>query len=153
MYLFGLISPLLSFIFSLLFGRMLGNYGVSLLSVFSLFTSLLSAVILFYEVCLSGYLCFIDLYQYIDIGYFSVNIAFLFDVLTSVMMIVVITISLLVHIYSIEYMYGDPCFNRFMGYLSIFTFFMLVLISADNFMQMFIGWEGVGLSSYLLISF
>lgn len=139
MYLFGLVSPLLSFMFSLLFGRMLGNYGVSLLSVFSLFASLLSALVLYYEVCLSSYLCFIDLYKYIDIGYFSVNIALLFDVLTSVMMIVVITISLLVHIYSIEYMYGDPCFNRFMGYLSIFTFFMLILISADNFMQMFIG--------------
>jgi len=139
MYLLGLLSPLLSFVFSLLFGRMLGNYGVSLLSVFSLFASLLSAVIVFYEVCLSGYLCYIDLYKFIDIGYFSVNISFLFDVLTSVMMVVVITISLLVHIYSIEYMHGDPCFNRFMGYLSIFTFFMLMLISADNFMQMFIG--------------
>jgi len=139
MYLLGLFSPLLSFIFSLLFGRMVGNYGVSLLSVFSLFISLLSALVLFYEISLSGYLCFVDLYKYIDIGYININIAFLFDVLTSVMMIVVITISLLVHIYSIEYMHGDPCFNRFMGYLSIFTFFMLLLVTADNFMQMFIG--------------
>jgi len=153
MYLLSLFSPLLSFIFSLLFGRIVGNYGVSIISITALFASLLSAMFVFYEVSLSGYLCLVDLYKYIDLGYLSINITFLFDVLTSVMMIVVITISLLVHMYSLEYMHGDPCFNRFMGYLSIFTFFMLLLVTSDNFMQMFIGWEGVGLSSYLLISF
>jgi NADH:ubiquinone oxidoreductase subunit 5 (subunit L)/multisubunit Na+/H+ antiporter MnhA subunit len=139
MYLLALFSPLLSFIFSLLFGRFIGNLGVSILSVFALFISLFLGLVLFYEISFSGYICFINFYKYIDIGYFNINIAFLFDVLTSVMIIVVITISFLVHVYSIEYMQGDPCFNRFMAYLSIFTFFMLLLVTADNFMQMFIG--------------
>jgi NADH-quinone oxidoreductase subunit L len=78
---------------------------------------------------------------------------FLFDVVTCVMLVVVTFISFLVHVYSLEYMGYDPSFNRFMSYLSLFTFFMLLLVTADNFIQMFIGWEGVGLSSYLLISF
>jgi NADH-ubiquinone oxidoreductase chain 5 len=69
------------------------------------------------------------------------------------MLIVVLFISLLVHIYSIEYMKEDPFLIRFLSYLSLFTFFMLVLITAGNYLQMFVGWEGVGLSSYLLINF
>jgi NADH:ubiquinone oxidoreductase subunit 5 (subunit L)/multisubunit Na+/H+ antiporter MnhA subunit len=69
------------------------------------------------------------------------------------MCVVVTFISFLVHVYSIEYMKHDPHLTRFMSYLSLFTFFMLILISADNFLQMFVGWEGVGLCSYLLINF
>lgn len=69
------------------------------------------------------------------------------------MLCVVLTVSMLVHIYSIEYMSADPHLPRFMSYLSLFTFFMLILITSDNFMQLFLGWEGVGLCSYLLISF
>jgi NADH:ubiquinone oxidoreductase subunit 5 (subunit L)/multisubunit Na+/H+ antiporter MnhA subunit len=69
------------------------------------------------------------------------------------MCIIVLFISFLVHVYSIEYMAYDPHISRFMCYLSLFTFFMLILISADNFLQMFVGWEGVGLCSYLLINF
>jgi proton-translocating NADH-quinone oxidoreductase chain L len=78
---------------------------------------------------------------------------FCFDSLTSVMLIVVTFISTLVHLYSTEYMEYDPHLPRFMSYLSLFTFFMLILITANNFLQMFVGWEGVGLSSYLLINF
>ncbi len=77
----------------------------------------------------------------------------MFDSLTVFMCVVVTFISFLVHLYSIEYMSHDPHLSRFMSYLSLFTFFMLILVTADNFPQMFVGWEGVGLSSYLLINF
>jgi len=139
MYLLVLFSPLLSFFLSLLFGRIIGNSGVSFISILILFTSWCFSLYLYYEVSLSGYLCLINFYKFIDLGYFNVNITFFFDVLTSVMIIVVLSISFLVHLYSIEYMNYDPGFNRFMAYLSIFTFFMLLLVTADNFLQMFIG--------------
>lgn len=77
----------------------------------------------------------------------------MFDSLTASMCVVVTFISFLVHFYSIEYMSHDPHLPRFMSYLSLFTFFMLILVTADNFLQMFVGWEGVGLCSYLLINF
>lgn len=69
------------------------------------------------------------------------------------MLVVVLTISTVVHIYSLSYMEHDPHFNRFIAYLSLFTFFMLILVTANNYIQMFVGWEGVGLCSYLLINF
>lgn len=77
----------------------------------------------------------------------------MFDSITSIMLLLVIFISFLVHLYSIDYMNGDPHINRFLGYLSLFTFFMLMLVTSGTFIQMFLGWEGVGLSSYLLINF
>jgi proton-translocating NADH-quinone oxidoreductase chain L len=82
-----------------------------------------------------------------------VSWGFVFDSLTVTLMLVVNTVSALVHVYSVSYMANDPHFTRFMAYLSLFTFFMLMLISADNFIQLFLGWEGVGLCSYLLINF
>ena len=84
---------------------------------------------------------------------FRTSWGFMFDSLTVVMLVVVTCVSSLVHLYSTEYMGGDPHLPRFMSYLSLFTFFMLILVTADNFLQMFVGWEGVGLCSYLLINF
>jgi len=83
----------------------------------------------------------------------NIQWSFCFDTLTGVMLVVVTFISTLVHLYSTEYMENDPHLPRFMSYLSLFTFFMLILVTANNFLQMFVGWEGVGLSSYLLINF
>jgi NADH:ubiquinone oxidoreductase subunit 5 (subunit L)/multisubunit Na+/H+ antiporter MnhA subunit len=90
---------------------------------------------------------------WIDSELLNVDWGFLFDSLTVTMCCVVTFISLLVHLYSTEYMSHDPHLPRFMSYLSLFTFFMLILVSADNYIQMFVGWEGVGLCSYLLINF
>jgi NADH:ubiquinone oxidoreductase subunit 5 (subunit L)/multisubunit Na+/H+ antiporter MnhA subunit len=90
---------------------------------------------------------------WISSGLFYCNWAFFFDTLTFVMLTVVTSVSMLVHIYSTEYMKFDPHLSRFMSYLSLFTFFMVILVTGDNFIQMFVGWEGVGLCSFLLINF
>ena len=84
---------------------------------------------------------------------FIIDWGFMFDPLTVIMLVVVNAVSFVVHVYSAGYMGEDPHLSRFMAYLSLFTFFMLILISANNFIQMFVGWEGVGLCSYLLINF
>ncbi len=94
-----------------------------------------------------------NLYSWISIGAFSVNVGFQIDQLTVVMLLVVTTLSSLIHIYSVGYMHGDKGYPRFFAYLALFTFFMLVLVMANNFLFMFVGWEGVGLCSYLLIGF
>lgn len=83
----------------------------------------------------------------------NIDWGFMFDSLTVCMCVTVTFISLLVHLYSMEYMSHDPHLPRFMAYLSLFTFFMLILVTADNLIQMFVGWEGIGLCSYLLINF
>ncbi len=94
-----------------------------------------------------------NLYSWISIGTFSANVGFQIDQLTAVMLMVVTTLSSLIHIYSVGYMHGDKGYPRFFAYLALFTFFMLVLVMANNFLLMFVGWEGVGLCSYLLIGF
>merc|ERR1712127_469649 len=117
-----------------------------------MFTFLLSAFA-FYEVALIGCPVYIKLMPWINSETLNVDWGFLFDSLTVVMCCVITFVSSLVHLYSTEYMSHDPHLPRFMSYLSLFTFFMLILVTADNFIQMFVGWEGVGLCSYLLINF
>src|SRR4029079_8612633 len=95
----------------------------------------------------------IDLLRWVNSGALNADWAFRIDTLTAVMLVVVNTVSSLVHIYSIGYMSHDPYQPRFFAYLSLFTFAMLMLVTADNLLQMFFGWEGVGLASYLLIGF
>jgi NADH-ubiquinone oxidoreductase chain 5 len=108
---------------------------------------------LFFEVGLSGSPCYIKLSPWLDCEMFDACWGFYFDSLTVSMCFTVTLISTLVHLYSTSYMSHDPHQPRFMAYLSLFTFFMLMLITADNFIQLFLGWEGVGLCSYLLINF
>merc|ERR1712127_831226 len=117
-----------------------------------MFTFLLS-FFAFYEVALNGSPVYIKFLTWINSEMLNVDWGFLFDTLTVVMCCVVTFVSFLVHLYSTEYMSHDPHLPRFMSYLSLFTFFMLILVTADNFVQMFVGWEGVGLCSYLLINF
>jgi NADH-ubiquinone oxidoreductase chain 5 len=113
----------------------------------------LISVALFFEVGLSGSPCYIKLSPWLDCEMFDACWGFYFDSLTVSMCFTVTLISTLVHLYSTSYMSHDPHQPRFMAYLSLFTFFMLMLITADNFIQLFLGWEGVGLCSYLLINF
>jgi len=119
--------------------------GLLLSAVFSVF--------IFFDVAIGGNAQTVELFTWIDSGTLEISWALRIDSLTAVMMIVVTVVSAMVHVYSIGYMHHDPDVPRFMSYLSLFTFFMLMLVTADNLVQMFFGWEGVGLASYLLIGF
>jgi len=136
-----------------LFGRYLGSWGSAFITTGCLFLSLLLSLFAFYEVALVGCFVYIKLTTWISSEVLNVDWGFMFDSLTVTMCVVVTFVSFLVHLYSTEYMSHDPHLSRFMSYLSLFTFFMLILVTADNFVQMFVGWEGVGLCSYLLINF
>jgi proton-translocating NADH-quinone oxidoreductase chain L len=153
MYLLILVFPLLSFISAVFFGFFLGNRLVSRLTVFFVGLAFLQSLLVFYEVGILGSVCTYVFFDWISLGFYQIKFGLLFDTLTSIMLLVVTFISFLVHFYSVDYMGNDPHQARFMGYLSLFTFFMLILVTSDNFLQLFIGWEGVGLCSYLLISF
>jgi NADH-ubiquinone oxidoreductase chain 5 len=153
MYLLIVLLPLFSFLGAALFGRHIGDKGAGYYTTACIFTTFFLSVFAFYEVGLSGSPCYITALTWMDSEMFHCSWGFLFDSLTVVMLIVVTSVSSLVHLYSTEYMNGDPHLPRFMSYLSLFTFFMLILVTADNFIQMFVGWEGVGLCSYLLINF
>ncbi|WP_460818394.1 proton-conducting transporter transmembrane domain-containing protein, partial [Microbacterium petrolearium] len=116
-------------------------------------TSAALSIVAFYEVGLSGSPVSIVIGSWIDSEFMLVQWGFLFDSLTVSMLLPVLIVSSLVHLYSISYMAGDPHNQRFFSYLSMFTFFMLVLVAGDNYFIMFVGWEGIGISSYLLINF
>ena len=145
--------PLIGSICAGLFGRHLGPKGSSCLTVICLFITFLLSSFSFYEVAILGYPVYVKFIPWINSEAFNVDWGFMFDSLTVTMCCVVTFVSTLVHLYSTEYMVNDPHLPRFMSYLSLFTFFMLILVTADNFIQMFVGWEGVGLCSYLLINF
>lgn len=153
MYLVLVFLPLYSFFSAALFGRFLGNVGSSVLTVFSIFFTFIFSLTAFFEVGFCKSVVYINFNSWIDTEFFNVDWGFMFDSLTVIMCCVVTFISFLVHLYSTEYMSHDPHLPRFMSYLSLFTFFMLILVTADNYVQMFVGWEGVGLCSYLLINF
>jgi NADH-ubiquinone oxidoreductase chain 5 len=153
MYIPLVFLSLIGFCITGLFGRQIGPKGAAILTTSCLFTSFLLSLFAFYEVGLMGSFVYIRLATWVSSEVLLINWGFMFDSLTVVMCVVVTFVSTLVHLYSIEYMSHDPHLPRFMSYLSLFTFFMLILVTADNFIQMFLGWEGVGLCSYLLINF
>ena len=153
MYLLIVINPLLNSLFSLLFGRYIGSRGTIFMTVFGMLINFLLSLVLFYEVALSSCPVYIKTFSWLNCEMLDFSWGFLFDTLTVVMLVVVNCVSLVVHLYSIDYMRADPHKVRFFSYLSLFTFFMIILVTADNFVQMFVGWEGVGLCSYLLINF
>ena len=145
--------PLLGFLFCFLLGKQF-NYRVYQISTTSiLFLCSLFSWIIFIQFINNKETEIIFILNWITSGNFIVDWSIRLDTLTAVMFIVVTTVSACVHLYSIGYMEEDPSKIRFMGYLSLFTFFMLVLVSSNNLLQMFFGWEGVGLASYLLIGF
>lgn len=153
MYLVLIFLPLISFLMLNFFGRFLGSFGGSLVSLFCMFFCMLICYFVLYEVGLSNSVCYIETLNWIDSEFVYLTWSFYFDSVTSIMLIVVTTVSFFVHMYSMSYMETDCHLTRFMSYLSLFTFFMLILVTGNNFVQMFVGWEGVGLASYLLINF
>ena len=153
MYIPLVFLSLIGFCVAGLFGRNIGPKGSAIITTGCLVVSFFLSLFAFYEVGLMGSPVYIRLSTWVSSEVLLINWGFLFDSLTVVMCIVVTFISSLVHLYSIEYMSHDPHLPRFMSYLSLFTFFMLILVTADNYIQMFLGWEGVGLCSFLLINF
>jgi proton-translocating NADH-quinone oxidoreductase chain L len=147
-----ILLPILGFVSGSLFGRVLGK-GVCFITTLLTFSSCLISLNLLIDVLNSGNVYILVLKEWIYSDTIKVDWSFCFDSLTCVMLVIVTFISSLVHLYSTEYMENDPHLSRFMAYLSLFTFFMLILVTANNFLQMFVGWEGVGISSYLLINF
>nr|YP_010632414.1 NADH dehydrogenase subunit 5 [Lepraria vouauxii]WBP63132.1 NADH dehydrogenase subunit 5 [Lepraria vouauxii] len=153
MYLAIIVLPILGSIVSGFFGRKVGVSGAQLITSLSVIITTILAIIGFFEVGLNSTPLSISLFKWVDSESINVLWGFNFDSLTVSMLIPVLIVSCLVHIYSIGYMSHDPHNQRFFSYLSLFTFMMIVLVTANNFLLMFVGWEGVGICSYLLVSF
>jgi len=153
MYLLILLAPLAAFLINGLFGRLYIKNFAPVIAIAGVGVSFLGSLITFYQVAFNNYTLDTTVYNWVVAGKLTIPFGILIDPLTSIMLIVVTTISLMVHIYSIGYMHGDKGFYRFFTYLSIFTLSMLVLVMGNNFFMLFVGWEMVGLSSYLLIGF
>lgn len=146
--------PLFSSLLLLIFGRFVGHYGASFISVVTMTFCLFVALFIFFEVTVYSVTCVCHLpFLWVFSELLTVEWCFIFDSLSATMLVGVYTISTLVHLYSTEYMSDDPHLTRFLAYLSFFTFFMAILLTSGNFLQLFLGWEGVGLASYLLINF
>jgi NADH-ubiquinone oxidoreductase chain 5 len=153
MFLSIIIFPLLGSIAAGFFGRKVGVTGAQIITCLGVIITTILAVILFFEVGFNNISVTIELFRWIDTEWFNVLWSFDFDSLTVSMLIPVLIISSLVHLYSISYMSNDPHIQRFFSYLSLFTFMMIILVTANNYLLMFVGWEGVGVCSYLLVSF
>ena len=145
--------PLLAAIIAGFFGRAIGDRGAQLVTCGALLLSAVLSLFLFRDILATEEVRIIPLFSWIVAGGVDVAWSIRLDTLSGVMIVVVSVVSSMVHIYSIGYMAEDPSIPRFMSYLSLFTFFMLSLVTADNFVQLFFGWEGVGLMSYLLVGF
>ena len=153
MYLTIITLPLLGSIFSGFFGSKIGVTGSQLITCSLLIITTIVSMLSFIEVGMNGIPVSIQLFRWIDSESLNVLWSFNFDSLTVSMLIPVLIVSSLVHIYSVGYMSHDPHNQRFFSYLSLFTFMMIILVTSDNYLLMFVGWEGVGVCSYLLVSF
>jgi len=153
MYLTIIILPLLGSIVSGFFGRKIGVTGSQIVTTLSILITTILAIISFFEIGFNDNSVSISLFKWLDSESFNILWNFQFDSLTVSMLIPVLIISTLVHFYSIGYMSHDPHNQRFFSYLSLFTFMMIILVTGNNYLLMFVGWEGVGVCSYLLVSF
>ena len=153
MYLSIIVLPLLGSIVSGFFGRKAGVTGTQLLTCLNIIFTVILSIIAFIEIGLNNIPVLVNLFKWIVTEEFNILWIFQFDSLTVSMLIPVLIISSLVHIYSIGYMNNDPHNQRFFSYLSLFTFMMIILVTANNYLLMFVGWEGVGVCSYLLVNF
>src|SRR4051812_6290942 len=145
-------APLLGALVAGLGGRWVTRQAAHSVTIFSVLLSFLCSCVIFYD-ALQGETLNATVYRWMTVGDTVFQIGFLIDRLTALMLIVVTFVSLMVHVYTIGYMHDDPGYKRFFAYISLFTFSMLMLVMANNFVQLFFGWEAVGLVSYLLIGF
>lgn len=151
-YLLIPLLPLSAFLINIIFGKGIIRERSHWIAILAVLGSFVIAVQTLFDV-LGGMTVNQDVYSWIVSGNFKVTIGFLIDQLTAIMLIVVTSVSLLVHIYSVGYMHGDPGYYRFFSYLSLFTFSMLMLVMGNNLLQLYFGWEAVGLCSYFLIGY
>src|SRR5689334_13716336 len=145
-------APLAGAIIAGLGGRWVTRTGAHSVTIFSVLLSFLASCVVMYDV-LRGETFNTTVYTWLTVADYRFEIGFLVDRLTALMMVVVTFVSLMVHVYTIGYMADDPGYKRFFSYIALFTFSMLMLVMANNFVQLFFGWEAVGLVSYLLIGF
>ncbi|MBD3811127.1 NADH-quinone oxidoreductase subunit L [Thiobacillus sp.] len=152
LYLVVPLAPLFGAIVAGLFGRLVGRTGAHIVTIAGVAVSFIASVLVFQDV-LAGHTFNGTVYTWMRLGDLRFEVGFLIDALTAMMMLVVTFVSLMVHVYTIGYMHDDPGYQRFFSYISLFTFSMLMLVMSNNFLQLFFGWEAVGLVSYLLIGF
>ena len=152
LYLIVPLAPLLGAIIAGFFGKLIGRTLSHVVTIAGVAVSLAASVLVFQDV-LAGHTYNGTVYTWMVLGDLRFEVGFLIDSLTTMMMLVVTFVSLMVHIYTIGYMHDDPGYQRFFSYISLFTFSMLMLVMSNNFLQLFFGWEAVGLVSYLLIGF
>ncbi|EGK02827.1 NADH-quinone oxidoreductase subunit L [Dysgonomonas gadei] len=149
-----LLSPFVGFLINLLVGKkFLGRTMPGIIATSAVLVSFVISLVFFLRVLSSGEVVHVDLFQWIALGEFTTNLAFTLDQLSLLWLLFVTGIGALIHIYSMGYMHDDRNIDRFFAYLNLFIFFMSVLVAGSNLLVMFIGWEGVGLCSYLLIGF
>ncbi len=147
-------APLAGALIAGLLRNRIGRAGSAAVAIVSVALSFALSCVVFYQLVWNGAPVFNhDVYTWLEVGNFTIGIGFLVDRLTAIMLVTVTFVSLMVHIYTIGYMRDDPGFQRFFAYIALFTFSMLLLVIANNFLQLFVGWELVGLVSYLLIGF
>ena len=152
LYLLAALAPLFGAIVAGLAGRVVGRAGAHSVTILSVLVSLLASCVIFADV-LSGNTYNGPVYTWMASGDTQFQVGFLIDRLSALMMVVVTFVSLMVHVYTIGYMAEDPGYQRFFAYISLFTFAMLMLVMSNNFLQLFFGWEAVGVVSYFLIGF
>jgi len=152
LYLIVPFAPLVGSILAGFFGKQIGRTGAHTVTIAGVAISLIASILVFMEV-MEGNTFNGTLYEWAVVGTLVFEVGFLVDTLTATMMLVVTSVSLMVHIYTIGYMEEDDGYQRFFSYISLFTFSMLMLVMSNNFLQLFFGWEAVGLVSYLLIGF
>src|ERR671914_20694 len=152
LYLLVPLAPLAGAIVAGLFRWAIGRRAADVVTILGMVVCTLAAAVVFHDV-LNGNVYNGPVYTWLTSGNSSFEIGFLIDRLSATMMLVVSFVSLMVHVYTIGYMADDPGYQRFFSYISLFTFSMLMLVMSNNFLQLFFGWEAVGLVSYLLIGF
>jgi NADH-quinone oxidoreductase subunit L len=153
MFVGAVFFPLLGASIAGFFGRWIGDRAAQLATVLCMVLAAICGLAAFWQVALGHTTANVEILTFLDVGGFEVSWALRYDTLSAVMVGMVTLISTLIHVYSVGYMSHDPSRPRFFAYLSLFTFMMLMLVTADNLVQLFFGWEGVGLASYLLIGF